>query len=78
MFDRASWPQDLPGLKPWNGLTTIGLVLSECLRDGKETIEIRYSIDSLGMNVKLFAHAVRCKSLAQSSRKLMHELPVFP
>lgn len=52
-------PEDLPGLKPWKGLTTIGLVLSECIRDGQETIEIRYYISSLGLNVKLFAHAVR-------------------
>ncbi len=52
-------PEDLPGLQPWKGLTTIGLVLSECIRDGKETIEIRYYISSLGLNVKLFAHAVR-------------------
>jgi predicted transposase YbfD/YdcC len=52
-------PEDLPGLKPWKGLTTIGLVLSECIRDGKETTELRYYISSLTMNVKLFAHAIR-------------------
>jgi predicted transposase YbfD/YdcC len=52
-------PDDLPGLQPWKGLTTIGLVLSESIRDGKETVEIRYYISSLGLNVKRFAHAVR-------------------
>ena len=29
------------------------------LRDGKETIEVRYYISSLAVNVKQFAHAVR-------------------
>jgi predicted transposase YbfD/YdcC len=52
-------PEDLPGLKLWKGLKSIGLVLSECVRDGKETVEIRYFISSLGVNVKQFAHAVR-------------------
>ena len=28
------------------------MVVSECLRDGKETIEIRYYISSLGVSVK--------------------------
>ena len=34
-------------------------VTSRCLRDGKETIEIRYYISSLAMGVKRFARAVR-------------------
>ena len=30
-----------------------------CLRDGKETVEVRYYISSLAVSVKKFAHAVR-------------------
>ena len=52
-------PQSLPGLELWKGLTSIGMVVSECLRNGKETVEIRYYISSLGVSVKRFAHAVR-------------------
>ena len=52
-------PEDLPGFKLWKGLKSIGIVTSQCLRDGKETIEVRYYISSLAVGVKLFAHAVR-------------------
>ena len=52
-------PQGLPGLELWTGLKSIGMVVSECLRNGKETVEIRYYISSLGVSVKRFAHAVR-------------------
>lgn len=52
-------PEDLPGFTLWKGLKTIGIVTSQCLRDEKETIEVRYYISSLVMGVKLFAHAVR-------------------
>ena len=52
-------PQTLPGRSRWKGLRTIGLVLLTCLRDGKETTEIRYYISSLSMGVKRFARAVR-------------------
>jgi predicted transposase YbfD/YdcC len=52
-------PEDLPGFTLWKGLKTIGIVTSECLRDGKETIEVRYYMSSLAMGVKRFAHAVR-------------------
>ena len=52
-------PQGLPGLNLWKGLRSIGLVMSECVRNGKETVEIRDYISSLGVNVKRFAHAVR-------------------
>jgi predicted transposase YbfD/YdcC len=52
-------PKSLPGFTPWKGLKTIGVVTSRCLRDGKETIEIRYYISSLAMGVKRFARAVR-------------------
>ena len=52
-------PEDLPGFKLWKGLKSIGIVTSQCLRDGKETIEVRYYISSLTVGVKRFAHAVR-------------------
>ncbi len=52
-------PKTLPGFMLWEGLKTIGVVTSRCLRDGKETIEIRYYISSLPMGVKRFARAVR-------------------
>jgi predicted transposase YbfD/YdcC len=52
-------PSDLPGIKLWKGLKSIGVVISECFRDGKATDEVRYYISSLGVGVKRFAHAVR-------------------
>ena len=52
-------PQSLPGLDLWKGLKSMGMVVSECLRNGKQTMEIRYYISSLAVNVKRFAHAVR-------------------
>jgi predicted transposase YbfD/YdcC len=52
-------PESLAGLKLWKGLTSLGVVTSVCIRDGKETIETRYYISSLPVKVKCFAHAVR-------------------
>src|SRR3954454_1973694 len=52
-------PEGLPGSLLWEGLKSIGLVTSCCLRDGKETIEARYYISSLGVDVERFARAVR-------------------
>jgi predicted transposase YbfD/YdcC len=52
-------PETLPGFTLWKGLKSIGLVTSCTLRDGKETIEVRYYISSLGVDVKQFARAVR-------------------
>jgi predicted transposase YbfD/YdcC len=52
-------PESLPGLDLWAGLKSIGVAVSECVRDGKETVEVRYYISSLGLGVKRFAHAVR-------------------
>lgn len=52
-------PKSLPGFMLWEGLKTIAVVTSRCLRDGKETIEVRYYISSLAMGVKRFARAVR-------------------
>ena len=52
-------PTSLPGFTLWKGLKTIGMVTCVCVRDGKETIEVRYYISSLAVGVKRFAHAVR-------------------
>ncbi len=52
-------PTDLVNLELWKGLKTVGVVTSVCVRDGKETTETRYYINSLKMGVKRFAHAVR-------------------
>jgi predicted transposase YbfD/YdcC len=52
-------PPDLPGLALWKGLRSIGLVVSECVRDGREAVEVRYYISSLAVGVKRFARAVR-------------------
>jgi predicted transposase YbfD/YdcC len=52
-------PEDLPGKSQWKGLKSVGMVTSCCLRNGKESIEVRYYISSLPVDVKRFAHAVR-------------------
>jgi predicted transposase YbfD/YdcC len=52
-------PEKLPGFMLWKGLKSIGLVTSCCVRDGKETAEVRYYISSLAKDVKQFARAVR-------------------
>lgn len=52
-------PKTLPGFDRWKGLLTIGVAMLTCLRDGKESYEIRYFISSLTMGVQRFAHAVR-------------------
>ncbi len=52
-------PEDLPGRGGWKGLRSVGLVTSRCLRDGEESIEVRYYPSSLGVVVDLFARAVR-------------------
>jgi predicted transposase YbfD/YdcC len=52
-------PASLPGLNLWVGLKSMGVVVSECVRDGKETVEVRYYISSLAVGVKRFARAIR-------------------
>lgn len=52
-------PKSLPGFSLWSGLLTIGVAMLSCVRDGKETADIRYFISSLPMGVQRFAHAVR-------------------
>src|SRR4051794_19863273 len=52
-------PEDLPGRGEWKGLKSVGVVTSRCLRDGEESIEVRYYLSSLAVDVDLFARAVR-------------------
>jgi predicted transposase YbfD/YdcC len=52
-------PSSLPGLELWKGLKSIGVVVSDCVRNGEKTDEVRFYISSLDVNVKRFAHAVR-------------------
>jgi predicted transposase YbfD/YdcC len=59
MYVQMPAPKTLPGFGRWKGLRTIGVAMLTCVRDGRETYEIRYFISSLAMGVKRFAHAVR-------------------
>jgi predicted transposase YbfD/YdcC len=52
-------PKNLPGFDHWKALRSIGIAFLWCIRDGKETAEVRYFISSLPVKVKQFAHAVR-------------------
>jgi len=52
-------PKSLPGFAKWKGLKSIGIAISLCVRNGKETAEVRYYLSSLSVGVKRFAHAVR-------------------
>lgn len=52
-------PGDLADRDLWTGLKSIGVAISACVRDGKETVETRYYISSLSVGVKRFAQAVR-------------------
>jgi predicted transposase YbfD/YdcC len=54
-------PHDLPGFESWPGLKSIGVAVSETVRDGKAADEARYFISSLPVEpgAKAFAHSVR-------------------
>ncbi len=52
-------PEQLPGFEQWKGLKSIVLATSHCLRDGEETVEVRYYISSLEVDARQFARAVR-------------------
>lgn len=52
-------PSDFPNKDQWKGLKSIGVAITACVRDGKETIERRYYLCSLPVGVKRFARAVR-------------------
>jgi predicted transposase YbfD/YdcC len=49
----------IPNAEEWEGLQTLGAVLSEVSAKGKTTTEYRYYIASIENNAQLFAHAVR-------------------
>jgi predicted transposase YbfD/YdcC len=51
--------EKLPGFMRWKGLKSIGVATSRCLRDGQDTVEVRYYISSLTPDVKRFARAAR-------------------
>ena len=59
VFVQFPVPEELAGRKEWQGLKTIGVAMLMCLREGKETCDVRYFISSLSMGVKEFARAVR-------------------
>ncbi len=59
MYVQMAAPKSLPGIDRWNGLLTIGVAMLTCLRNGKQTSDIRYYISSLPLGVKRFARAVR-------------------
>jgi predicted transposase YbfD/YdcC len=49
----------LPGRGEWKGLKSIGAVTSRRLKGDQESIEIRYYLCSLPVDVELFSRAVR-------------------
>jgi predicted transposase YbfD/YdcC len=52
-------PEDLPGKSQWKDLKSVGVVTSRRVEGEKESIEIRYYLSSLPVDVELFARAVR-------------------
>lgn len=52
-------PHDLPDRGRWTKLMAIGMVISDTLRGGKASLEIRYYILSKMMSARRFATAVR-------------------
>jgi predicted transposase YbfD/YdcC len=52
-------PEALPGKADWKGLKSIGVVTSRRTEGAEESIEIRYYLSSLPVDLKLFARAVR-------------------
>lgn len=59
-YHQAALPVEWMSLaEGWEGLKTIGQVISITERDGKETSEVRYYLSSLPLGVKRFAQAVR-------------------
>jgi predicted transposase YbfD/YdcC len=52
-------PEGLPGKSQWKGLKSVAVVTSRRLKGDRESIEIRYYLSSLPVDVKLFARAVR-------------------
>jgi predicted transposase YbfD/YdcC len=52
-------PASLPGREDWKGLRSIGVVTSRRVEGDEESLEVRYYLCSLPVDVELFARAVR-------------------
>jgi predicted transposase YbfD/YdcC len=52
-------PKELRNCDAWRDLRSVGCIISEVHREGKETVEVRYAISSLKPHAKLLAKAVR-------------------
>jgi len=52
-------PEGLPGKAEWTGLKSVGVVTSRRVERDRESIEARYYLSSLPVEVKLFSRAVR-------------------
>lgn len=59
IYTQLPVPKDLPMLKDWKGLKSIGMVVRHYVCNGKEDVEARYYISSLRVKVQQFAKAVR-------------------
>lgn len=58
-YDQFPAPPDLPGREQWQKLRTVGVAIRNSTRRGQTTADVRYYINSLPLNVKLFAKTVR-------------------
>jgi predicted transposase YbfD/YdcC len=52
-------PKGLPGRGDWKGLKSVGVVTSRRVKGDQESVEVRYYLSSLPVDVRLFARAVR-------------------
>ncbi len=52
-------PDNLPDRRRWRKLAAIGMVMTDTLRDGKHTVDVRYYILSRRLSAKKFGAAVR-------------------
>src|SRR3954469_10327748 len=52
-------PEGLPGKAEWKGLKSVGVVTSQRREGEEESIEVRYYLSSLPVDLDLFARAVR-------------------
>ena len=52
-------PKELPGREDWKKFKTLGVAIRRSRRDAEETEDVRYYINSLPLDVKLFAKTVR-------------------
>jgi predicted transposase YbfD/YdcC len=59
IYHQLPAPADLPGKELWKKLRTIGVAIRLSTSRGKETSEVRYYINSLPLDVRLFAKSVR-------------------